>query len=350
MSYTIEPERAITVAQSLLAWYDQNKRDLPWRHTRDPYAIWVSEIMAQQTRIAFLTAYYERFIKLFPTVQRLAEADTAAVLKAWEGLGYYSRARNLQKAAQQVISRFGGQIPQDKEALLTLPGIGEYTAGAVLSIAYGIPTPAVDGNVLRVYSRLENADADVNLPPTRQRAAGFVAAVMPAGRAGCFTQALMELGALICLPKTPDCKNCPVAGLCQARHCGRELELPRKSAKKPPQSLEKTVFILRNSKGEILMRQRTETMLSGLWELYMADGAIEKADTPAYLKQAGLEVRRIESLGGAKHVFTHQIWQMQGFDCLVKEEIAPEGTRWIEKTEISKLPVPVALGYYMKKI
>lgn len=350
MSFEIEPARAAAIAQGLLCWYDENKRDLPWRHTGDPYAIWVSETMAQQTRIAFLTAYYERFMARFPTVQSLAEADTTAVLKAWEGLGYYSRARNMQNAARQVMAMFGGRVPRTKKELLTLPGIGEYTAGAILSIAYGIPAPAVDGNVLRVFSRLENSDADINLPPARRQAADFVAAVMPNHRAGCFTQALMELGALVCLPKTPDCGNCPVAAVCRARQWGREGELPFKSAKKSPQLLEKTIFILRNRDGEILMRRRTERMLSGLWEFHMAEGALTEADARAWLRQAGWKVQSIGSLGEARHVFTHQIWQMRGYDCRVEGNWSADETMWVKESDIKELPIPAALRFYVQKI
>jgi A/G-specific adenine glycosylase len=174
------PEREKNITINLLRWYDENKRDLPWRHTREPYAIWVSEIMAQQTRIAFLRSYYERFMGRFPTVQSLAEARGDDVLKAWEGLGYYARARNLQRASRKVMAEYGGRLPRTKEGLLALPGIGEYTAGAILSIAYDIPVPAVDGNVLRVHARLQNSDEDILTPKAKKEAADFVAAIMPA--------------------------------------------------------------------------------------------------------------------------------------------------------------------------
>ena len=204
MNNAIDPERAENITKSLLNWYDESKRDLPWRHTHDPYAVWISEIMAQQTRIAYLLSYYDRFMNRFPTIRSLAEACEDDVLKAWEGLGYYTRAGNLQKAARKIVADFSGKLPRTKKELLTLPGIGDYTAGAILSIAYGIPVPAVDGNVLRVYARLENNDANILLPQTKKQAANFVAALMPPERAGCFTQALMELGALVCLPKKTD--------------------------------------------------------------------------------------------------------------------------------------------------
>lgn len=350
MNNAINPERAENITKSLLNWYDESKRDLPWRHTNDPYAVWISEIMAQQTRIAYLLSYYERFMSRFPTVQSLAEACEDDVLKAWEGLGYYARARNLQKAAQKVMANFNGLLPRTKEEMLTLPGIGDYTAGAILSIAYGIPIPAVDGNVLRVYARLENADDDILMPQTKKLAAAFVEALMPSERAGCFTQAVMELGALICLPKNPDCTACPVTAFCRARACCRQQELPKKTAKKPPKELPKTVFIIRNADGGILIRQRTETLLSGLWEFYLTDSAMAKAEAKRHIEGLGFSVKSMKSMGEAKHVFTHQIWHMTGYDCVVIGDFLPDGYRWMQKKDIKKLAFPTAIRFYTEKM
>jgi len=347
---TIKPERAENITESLLNWYDESKRDLLWRHTHDPYAVWISEIMAQQTRIAYLLSYYERFMGRFPTIQSLAEAREDDVLKAWEGLGYYARAKNLQKAAQKAMTDWGGQLPRTKEELLTLPGIGDYTAGAILSIAYGIPVPAVDGNVLRVYTRLENVDEDILLPQTKKLAAAFVEALMPSERAGCFTQALMELGALVCLPKNPDCAVCPIAAFCQAKARGRQRELPKKSAKKPPEPLQKTVLIIRNANGEILVRRRTESLLSGLWEFYLADSAMTKAKAKIHLKERGFSVESMKDIGAAKHIFTHQIWYMTGYDCAVTDDFLPAGYQWVLKKDIKNLAFPTAIRFYMEKI
>lgn len=346
----ITSEVTENITKSLLDWYDKNKRDLPWRHAREPYAVWISEIMAQQTRITYLLSYYERFISRFPTAQLLAEAPEDDVLKVWEGLGYYARARNLQKAAQKIMSDFGGQLPRTKQELLTLPGIGEYTAGAILSIAYGIPVPAVDGNVLRVYSRMENIDEDILLPQTKKQAADFVAALMPADRAGCFTQALMELGALVCLPKSPICTDCPIAAFCIARAYGRQLELPQKAAKKPPQSLQKTILIIRNTEGQILMRQRTETLLSGLWEFFMLDSAMTKSKVKKHLQELGVVVDSIQDMGASKHIFTHQIWQMTGYSCIVFGDFSPVGYQWIQKENIKNLAIPTAIRFYAEQI
>ncbi len=252
--YNMDEQRACDITRSLLNWYDQNKRDLPWRHSQEPYGIWISEIMAQQTRITALLPYYRRFMKQFPTVEALAAADESEVLKAWEGLGYYARAKNLQKAAQIIVSFFSGEIPSSLEELIALPGIGEYTAGAILSIAFGLPFPAVDGNVLRVYSRVEKSELDIALPPAKASAKQFISSLMPSERTGSFTQALMELGALICVPRTPLCEACPLAELCCARLEGLTGELPVKSAKKPPKSEDKTILVICGPDGQILVR------------------------------------------------------------------------------------------------
>ena len=308
--YTISGERAAAITADLLDWYDRSKRDLPWRHTSDPYAIWVCEIMAQQTRISFLLNYYERFIARFPTIQALAQADEDDALKAWEGLGYYSRVRNLRRAAQLVADEHDGKLPRTKEELTALPGIGDYTAGAILSIAYGLPEPAVDGNVLRVFARVEASDADITKPETRRIATGFVAAVMPQERTGSFTQALMELGALVCTPKSPDCAGCPLQSVCLGYAGGRQEELPCKTAKKPPETLDKTVLLVRDPAGRVLMRQRTETLLCGLWEFCLIDGALTAEQAGERLNGLGLSAGAVTPVGEARHVFTHRIWQM----------------------------------------
>ena len=350
MNSILGPDRAKNITKSLLDWYDKNKRDLPWRRTRDPYAVWVSEIMAQQTRIAYLLSYYERFMSRFPTIQLLADACEDDVLKAWEGLGYYARARNLQKAAQKIVISFNGRVPCTKEELLTLPGIGDYTAGAILSIAYGIPVPAVDGNVLRVYARLFNIDDNILLLQTKKQAADFVAVLMPPERAGCFTQALMELGALICLPKNPNCETCPLSIFCLARETCRQRELPQKTAKKPSETFQKTVLVIRNAKNQILMRQRTEKLLSGLWEFCLQDIAMTKWDVKNVLQKLGFAVKSIKDIGQTKHVFTHQIWHMNGYACSVYGNLSPTGYLWIPIENINNLAIPTAIRFYVEQI
>ena len=350
MESVAEPERIERITENLLKWYDENKRGLPWRHVHDPYAVWISEIMAQQTRIGYMIDYYERFMSRFPTVQSLAESCEDDVLKAWEGLGYYTRARNLKKAAQMIVTDFDGRLPRTKAEMLTLPGIGEYTAGAILSIAFDIPVPAVDGNVLRVYSRLENVDEDILLPQTKKLAADFVKTLTPSERIGSFTQALMELGALVCLPKNPGCTGCPLTEFCLARIYDRQMELPKKSAKKAQKIIQKTVFIIRNRTGAILMRQRTETLLSGLWEFYLVDSAMTKSQAKNYLTALGFSIKSIKDTGVATHTFTHQIWRMVGYDSDVAGEFSPPNYRWIQKEDVKNLALPVAIRFYAEQV
>jgi A/G-specific adenine glycosylase len=234
MSTLNEQQAKTTFSRELLAWYRSGNRDLPWRRSRDPYFIWVSEIMLQQTRVDTVIPYFNRFVERFPTVRDLAEAPEEDVLKLWEGLGYYSRARNLQAAAREVTERYGGKIPDDKEAVSGLKGVGPYTAGAILSIAFNRPEPAVDGNVMRVLSRYFCIDEDIARPATRIRMEGLARELIPEGAAGDFNQALMELGALVCTPRSPHCLICPVMEHCAGRIAGREEELPVKSKAKPP--------------------------------------------------------------------------------------------------------------------
>lgn len=350
IKYDINECRANKITQNLLGWYDENKRSLPWRDCPDPYAIWVSEIMAQQTRISVLVSFYERFMKQFPTVESLANAGEDQVLKAWEGLGYYSRARNLRLAAQKVVSDFNGTVPGTKEELISLPGIGEYTAGAILSIAFNIPAPAVDGNVLRVFSRLENSEEDITIPRAKMHAKQFVTAIMSKKRTSCFTQALMELGALVCIPQNPLCDRCPLVLLCKAYKYNTQKEIPKKSAKKPQKSMNKTILIICNADGQILMRQRTEKLLNGLWEFYMLDDFIDLSEIYAHLGMLGYTVSDIAPLGRSKHVFTHIIWNMQGFYCCVSGNDLPEGYSFYDKSSVKNLAIPSAIRFFAESM
>ena len=316
-------ELAVEIRERLLRWYDDNKRDLPWRNAASPYAVWVSEIMAQQTRITVLLPYYERFMARFPTVFDLAEADEADVLKVWEGLGYYSRARYLHRAAQIIVAKWDGNLPKTWVELLSLPGVGEYTAGAIMSIAFGIPTPAVDGNVLRVVSRLTDSDEDVLQPKAKENATLFILAAIPTDRPGCFTQAMMELGALVCLPRTPACVACPLASLCRGKQSGRQTILPVRISNKEKRTIPLTVLVIQLPDGRILMRRRTEKLLNGLWTFYMAEGHLKEADIPELLRRMGCEVSSLRPLGEAKHIFTHLIWDMRGFFCQATISSAP---------------------------
>ncbi|MCI8590418.1 MAG: A/G-specific adenine glycosylase [Clostridiales bacterium] len=346
----VDAARAKAITTKLLCWYDENKRDLPWRHAKEPYHIWISEIMAQQTRIQFLLAYYNRFITLFPTVESLAAAPEEEVLKAWEGLGYYSRAKNLQKAARVIVQDYSGRIPDTKEELIALPGIGEYTAGAILSIAYDKPVPAVDGNVLRVFARLEDDDTDIMQPAAKRTTAKRVEQLFPAARAGCFTQALMELGALVCIPQNPKCENCPLVQDCYAFASHRQHILPIKAAKAAPKECEKTVLVIVNETGEILMRQRSETLLSGLWEFYMAEGRLTERQAMEHLCSLGFVDGVITPMGAAKHVFSHIIWHMTGYMCRVRGKILLSDYCWVDADTRAKLAVPAAFRHYVHQL
>ena len=250
--------------QAVLGWYEKNKRILPWRQTRDPYKIWVSEIMLQQTRVEAVKGYYSRFLEALPTVQALAVCDDDALHKLWEGLGYYSRVRNMKKCAQVVCARYGSQFPRDREAILDLPGIGPYTAGAVCSIAFDLPTPAVDGNVLRLVSRLRDDDRPIDTPKVKEEVTEGLAKIYPK-EAGTFTQALMELGATLCGPnREPQCEMCPCKDFCLGYARGTAKNLPVKSPKRPKRTEEKTVYILRCGDRYALRKRENKGLLAGL--------------------------------------------------------------------------------------
>ncbi|MCM3175768.1 A/G-specific adenine glycosylase [Paenibacillus sp. MER 99-2] len=319
---------------NLLDWYMINRRDLPWRRHNNPYFTWVSEIMLQQTRVDTVIPYFNRFIGNFPTVQALAEAQEEEVLKNWEGLGYYSRARNLQAAARQVMELHGGEIPQDKQAVFALKGVGPYTAGAILSIAFNQPQPAVDGNVMRVLSRYFLIDEDIMKGSTRVLMEELAGELIPEGRARDFNQALMELGALVCTPKAPHCLTCPVMEQCSGRIAGRELTLPVKTKAKPPRPEQRLVAIVEGRgahRGRVLVRQRPESgLLARMWELphVLAEPpakagkkAAPLADEPAMALLAGSLwaegfAARPEGLAThAEHVFSHIVWQLQVYKC-----------------------------------
>jgi len=324
----------------LLRWYGREKRDLPWRRSRNPYHIWVSEIMLQQTRVDTVIPYFERFMALFPTVSDLAEAPEADVLKAWEGLGYYSRARNLQAAARQVVEQHGGEVPREKEAVAALRGVGPYTAGAILSIAFDQPEPAVDGNVMRVLSRFYNLDDDIAKPSTRVGMERLAASLIPEGQAASFNQALMELGALVCTPRSPGCLGCPVAERCAGRLAGREQELPVKSKAKPPKPVHRLAVLIENTAfggdgsgadRRVLVRQRPEEgLLARMWELphVEAPNASVWADRKAAsdwltgaLATEGLPVRPIRPVAEAEHVFTHLHWYVKVWSADIDETV-----------------------------
>ena len=314
----------------LLDWYARAARDLPWRlQSPDPYRTLVSEIMLQQTRVETVKPYYERFIAELPDLQALAAVSEEKLLKLWEGLGYYSRARNLQKAAQAVIREHHGKIPAEREQLLKLPGIGEYTAGAVASIAFGRPEPAVDGNVLRVCARLLNSRHDIADPVFRRTVREQLQRIYPEGKCSEFTQSIMELGAMICLPGNPRCAECPLRDECAAFAAGTAPALPVKKAPAARRIETLTVFLLRSEQGRIALRKRPDKgILAGLWEYPSVPGRLSRKDALAWLNEHMLEPVRLRKTAPHRHVFTHLEWHMSGWSALCRRE-SPE---WVWAT------------------
>ena len=328
--------------QTILSWYDQGHRDLPWRRTQDPYRIWISEIMLQQTRAETVVSYYERFLARYPTVQDLASAPEEELLKAWEGLGYYSRARSLQKAAKEIVARYGGQLPADLEKLRALPGIGDYTAGAIASIAFGIPAAAVDGNVERVLCRWDAIKDEVGTPTVRRQIAARAQALVPRDRPGAFANAMMEMGATMCTPKNPKCLLCPVREGCMGFAQGIAQELPRK-AKKKAQRVENRAVLLVFCDNRVLIVKRQEKLLGGL---FVFPDVLEESD-PARLCEAlealGIRAAYDEKLGHARHVFTHLIWEMDVHAVVADEMTQVPGGQWVSRQELAALPLPTAV-------
>ena len=332
-----------SIAQTLLAWYDGHKRHLPWRDIADPYGTWVSETMLQQTRVETVLRYYPRFMERFPTIAALAEAPEADVLKQWEGLGYYSRARNLQAGARQVMADFGGVLPGSVEELRRIRGIGEYTAGAIASIAWGVPVPAVDGNVIRVTCRLKGIRENAGIPSVRRQITAEAAALVPQERPGDFNQAMMDLGATVCTPGTPDCEGCPLQGFCDAFRAEDAEELPVLPVKNPPRVQEYDVVLLLRE-DRVLVRQRTESMLHGLWEFLLIPGQQSKTGLKKEIRRkTGLPVGRLEKAGQARHVFTHRIWEMKLYLAGTDEKAAPLLGQFVSEEELDALALPSAM-------
>ncbi|MGE4548996.1 MAG: A/G-specific adenine glycosylase [Intestinibacillus sp.] len=297
----------------LLDWYRTEARPLPWRENRDPYRVWLSEIMLQQTRVETVIPYFERFLRVCPTVHALAAADEQTYLKLWEGLGYYSRVRNLHRAAVCICEDYGGSFPGAYEELLALPGVGDYTAGAVASIAFGQSVPAVDGNVLRVVARLTADTRFVSDPAVKKDLRAQVQAILP-DDPGAFNQALMELGAVVCIPNgAPKCGECPVRHLCEGAASGLAASLPNKAAKKARQVVERTVFLLRHKRRVALRRRPDSGLLAGLWEFPGAEQHLSPAEARAFLAAQGCPPEQLLSLRPAKHIFTHVEWRMTGY-------------------------------------
>lgn len=355
-----EEEKIASFREKLLAWYDANKRDLPWRRTQDPYKIWISEIMLQQTRVDTVIPYYERFLEWFPTIEDLANAQEEKLLKAWEGLGYYSRVRNMQKAAQQMMENHGGVFPSSYEEISKLKGIGPYTAGAIASIAFGLPEPAVDGNVMRVLARLFEVDYDIGVPTNRKIFQAMMEILIDPDRPGDFNQALMDLGSDIESPINPRPEESPVKEFSAAYQHGTMDRYPIKAPKKKPVPVYLTAFIIKDSQGRYLLeKNEREGLLSGFWhfplievdslsenqgQLSLLDGQRHAVDNPEILsfeQDYDLAIDwQDKSYPIVQHVFSHRKWQVQIRYGLVKEgeQPASESTVWLKPEEFSDYP------------
>ncbi len=344
----------------LLAWYDEHRRPLPWRLDPTPYRVWVSEIMLQQTRVEAVKPYFARFMKELPTVESLAACDPERLNKLWEGLGYYSRVRNLQKAAILVTTAYGGQIPRTTEELLKLPGIGSYTAGAIASFAYNTPAAAVDGNVLRVLARLNADPRNILDPVVKRDYEAAILAAIPHDRPGDYNQALIEVGATVCGPNTaPCCTACPLAKHCRAYREDLTDTLPVRAKKKARRCEEKTVLVIRDGGHTLLHRRPESGLLAGLYEFPSIDHHAGEAEVLAFVRSLGLEPLRLAPLADAKHVFTHIEWHMRGFSVTVADACLdadtplslirknPEKQGITPSTKASDTLVPMPCGDYL---
>ena len=354
---TLSPGELSAIPKPLLKWYDKNKRILPWREDPKPYRVWVSEIMLQQTRVEAVKPYFQRFMQAFPDIASLAEAKEEQVLKLWEGLGYYSRARNLQKAARQIQEEYQGQMPREYDKLLKLAGIGSYTAGAVASIAYGKPVPAVDGNVLRVISRFRSDRRLMSDQKVKTSVEKDLARILPKDRPGDFNQALMELGACVCVPGgAPACGSCPLQNICMAHREGQETEYPRKAHKPPRKIDQKTILVIRKGDNVAIRKRSAKGLLAGMYEFPSLEGFCSPQEAVEYLEKNGIRVLRIQELEPAKHIFTHREWHMKGYMVRVDELTVPDLEKsgdwlYIEPWETKeRYPIPSAFGAYVKFI
>lgn len=347
--HTIPP-----IASPLLAWYSQHARSLPWRDDPFPYAVWVSEIMLQQTRVEAVKPFFDRFLQELPTIKHLAQADEQTLLKLWEGLGYYSRVRNLQKAAQVVVQKYGGQLPASFEDLKQLPGIGDYTAGAIASIAFQLPVPAVDGNVLRVMTRLTADDRDITKPAVKKDYFQRISEILqPLARSGDFNQALMDLGATICLPNgLPKCGQCPVSHLCRAFGENRTMDFPVKPEKKPRKIEKRTVFLLVKDHKVALRQRETSGLLAGLWEFPQVEGSLTVKAAAEQLKNWGIEYQSIQKARRHKHIFSHIEWHMGSYTVLCEGSLLWDSAFvWVSQKELQQtFPLPAAFQPFVSEI
>ena len=340
------------IQQVLLAWYDRCGRDLPWRADADPYKIWISEIMLQQTRVDTVIPYYDRFLRALPSVEHLAQVSDDVLLKLWEGLGYYRRAANLKKAARQLAEQHAGRLPGEVSELLRLPGIGPYTAGAIASIAFGKPVPAADGNVFRILARLTGRKDSIDDTEVRKELTALVSSWIPTDRPGDFNQALMDLGATICLPNgAPVCAKCPLQRFCRAYTEGLTQDIPIRSGKKPRKIEKKTLFVIK-WKGRVALQKRKKGgLLENLWEFPGVEGWLSEKERRSALDSWGIQADQMSAMGAARHLFTHLEWHMEGY--LAEASHVSEADRWIwaSPEELTTVyPIPSALRYYLERL
>ncbi len=334
-----------TWPQALLSWFSRHRRDLPWRSEspRDPYKVWVSEIMLQQTKVEAVRPYYDSWMERFPDIASLARASQDDVLRQWQGLGYYSRARNLHAAVQEVAAVYGGNVPAEKDKILALKGVGDYTAGAILSIAYGKEEVAVDGNVLRVFSRLYNIDGNVLSGPVKKEITALAKQQIPPGRAGAFNEALMDFGALVCIPRRPRCEACPLVSYCKARKAGREADLPVRITKKKIPTEDITVVVVEKQQRWLLHRRPPEGLLASMWEFpnVSANGKDGRAAVQALLARQGLDITvSRKSVASLRHVFSHKIWQMTVYEGTVAGGRLRDDPdwQWLPRRDYASIP------------
>ena len=338
------------IVQPLVNWYQENKRDLPWRHNPEAYRVWISEIMLQQTRVEAVKGYYDRFLKALPTVKDLAEAEEDKLLKLWEGLGYYNRVRNMQKAAQQIMSDYHGIFPDTYEEIRKLKGIGNYTAGAISAFAYGIPKPAVDGNVLRVISRITGSYEDIMKQSVRKKIEAALEEIIPENAASDFNQSLIELGAIICVPNgEPKCEECPLKEMCVAHGENLTSEIPVKKKAKARKIENRTVLVFKDDNKIAIRKRPAKGLLAGLYEFPNLDGHLSMDEVTQYSKTIGLMPVRVQKLPEAKHIFSHIEWHMTGYEVAVDEleKTNEKGFLFIHPEQIKKeYSIPSAFEKY----
>lgn len=354
-------EKIESFQDDLLAWYHHEKRDLPWRESTDPYRVWVSEIMLQQTQVVTVIPYFNRFMEWFPTIEDLANAEEDKLLKAWEGLGYYSRVRNMQHAAKEMVETFDGKMPQTIEDILSLKGIGPYTGGAIGSIAFSLPEPAIDGNVMRVYSRLFCLSDDIALPKTRKVFDKYVRETMSQTEPGDFNQALMDLGATICTPTKPSCETCPIKHYCEAKKTDTPSSYPVKKKKEKAKPLYYVADVIRNKTGAFLLEKRPEDgLLSNMWTFPMRDvtkedydrlvasyDSVEKkelqvAEQLSLYEEEKIDIKEKQLLGIVTHIFSHRKWHVLVVEDLLRDTDREmlEKQKWVYQEEFDQYVFP----------